>query len=212
MGGIFSMDGILYKFGTLVFDMFFLNLLWFVCCIPIVTAGASTTALFYVCGKKVRGEEGYIFRDFFKSFKMNFKQSTIVWLFALLAIFVLSVDFKAVSLLGGMSRYFAVLLLVICFELVITLLYIFPVLSKFYIKTSSLIKTAFFMANKHILTTILCILVAIAISFILYKFSFFMFFMFSAYAYLTSFLFDRVFSKYAPEEEDEEEENFRVRD
>lgn len=212
MGGIFSMDGILYKFGTLVFDMFFLNLLWFVCCIPIVTAGASTTALFYVCGKKVRGEEGYIFRDFFKSFKMNFKQSTIVWLILLVAAVILFVDFRAVKLLGNMSNYFAVLLLVICFELVITLLYIFPVLSKFYIKTSSLIKTSFFMANKHILTTILCILIAIGISYVLYKFSFFMFFMFSTYAYLTSFLFDRVFKKYSPEEEDDQEEEFRLRD
>lgn len=25
----------------------YLNLLWFVCCIPIVTVGASTTALYY---------------------------------------------------------------------------------------------------------------------------------------------------------------------
>lgn len=212
LGGIFSMDGIFYKVGTLIFDMFFLNLLWFVFSLPIVTMGASTTALFYVCGKKVRGEEGYIFRDFWKSFKMNFKQSTIVWLLFLLVAFILIVDFKNISIMGSMARYFSIMLFVISFESFITYLYVFPILSKFYIKTTRLIKTSFFMANKHLLTTIGCILIAIAAFYIFYKFPFFMFFMFASYAYVASFLFKRVFDKYAPEDEQEDEEGFIFRD
>lgn len=210
MGGIFSMDGIIYKVGTLIFDMFFLNLLWFIFSIPIVTMGASTTALFYVCGKKVRGEDGYIFRDFWKSFRMNFKQSTIVWLIVLSAAIIIFVDFKTVAIMGSWSKYFSIMLLVICFEGIITVMYIYPLLSKFYIKTTSLIRTAFFMANKHVLTTITCVLLVILDFYVIYKFSFFMFFMVAAYAYAASFLFKRIFDKYAPEEDEEEDENFHV--
>lgn len=210
MGGIFSMDGIIYKVGTLIFDMFFLNLLWFIFSIPIVTMGASTTALFYVCGKKVRGEDGYIFRDFWKSFRMNFKQSTIVWLIVLSAAIIIFVDFKTVAIMGSWSKYFSIMLLVICFEGIITVMYIYPLLSKFYIKTTSLIRTAFFMANKHVLTTITCVLLVVLDFYVIYKFSFFMFFMVAAYAYAASFLFKRIFDKYAPEEDEEEDENFHV--
>lgn len=210
MGGIFSMDGIIYKVGTLIFDIFFLNLLWFIFSIPIVTMGASTTALFYVCGKKVRGEDGYIFRDFWKSFRMNFKQSTIVWLIALVVAIIIFIDFKSVAILGSWSKYFSIMLFVICFEGFITVMYIYPLLSKFYIKTTSLIKTAFFMANKHVLTTIACVLLVLLDFYVIYKFSFFMFFMVAAYAYAASFFFKRIFDKYAPEEEEEKDESFHV--
>lgn len=207
MGGLFNMDGPLYKFGTLIFDMFFLNLIWVIFSLPIFTIGASTTALFYVCGKRVKGEEGYLFRDFWKSFKMNFKQSTIVWLIAMLVFFILYIDFKSLNLMGNFQKYFFVLLLVIGFETIMTVLYIFPVLSKFYIKTSNLIKTSFFMANKHLLTTILCILLAALDVFLFLNFSFFMFFMVSAYAYSASFLFKKIFDRYIPQDSESNYEN-----
>lgn len=212
MGGIFSIDGILYKIGTLIFDMFFLNLLWFIFSLPIVTMGASTTALFYVCGKKVRGQDGYLFRDFWKSFRMNFKQSTIVWIIVLVASIILYIDFKNVEIMKDWSRYFSIMLMVILFEVTVVTIYAFPILSKFYIKTISLIKTAFFMANKHIITTIACVALLVLDLYIFFRFSFFMFFMFACYAYITSFLFKRVFDKYSPEDEEDEEDDFRVRE
>ena len=50
-------------------DMVCLNIMWLICCIPVVTIGASTTALYSVMLKMVKNEEGYIFRGFFKAFK-----------------------------------------------------------------------------------------------------------------------------------------------
>lgn len=52
----------------------YLNILWFICCLPIFTAGASTTALFYVSLKVAKNEEGNITRSFFRAFKENFKK------------------------------------------------------------------------------------------------------------------------------------------
>lgn len=207
MGGIFDMDGPFYKIGGLIFDLFFLNLLWIIFSIPIVTVGASTTALFYVCGKRVNGEDGYLFRDFWKSFKMNFKQSTLIWLALMLISIVLIVDFKTLPVMGQMGRYFSILLFVIGFEGSMVAIYVFPVLSKFYIKTLNAFKTAFVMANRHILTTLCCIFVIVADIFIFFKFSFFLFFMMSSYAYATSFLFKRVFDKYLPKDDEEQTDN-----
>ncbi len=97
MGKIFDLDSPLVRFLNKVADLLWLNILTILCCIPIITAGAAFTALHYCCLKLVRGEEGYITKDFFKSFKLNFKQSTIIWLIVLLTGAILAFDFYIIS-------------------------------------------------------------------------------------------------------------------
>ena len=80
MSSFFNMDSPIMRFLSRVCDLIILNLLTIVCCIPVFTAGASITALFSVTLKMVKGEESYIVRGFFKGFKENFKQSTIIWI------------------------------------------------------------------------------------------------------------------------------------
>ena len=58
----------------------YLNLLWFVCSLPVVTIGAATTALYYTSLKVIRGEESSLTQQFFHSFRENFKQATVLWL------------------------------------------------------------------------------------------------------------------------------------
>ena len=78
MNRIFNMDNKFFVFMGRVADLIILNLVCLVCCIPIITIGASLTALYYVTLKMVRNEESYIIKSFFKSFRENFKQSTII--------------------------------------------------------------------------------------------------------------------------------------
>ena len=77
---IFGPNGIIMRFCEKVKQLMCLGILTLIFCIPVVTIGAAWTALNYVSLKIVRGEEGYIVRDFWKSFKSNFKQSTIMWM------------------------------------------------------------------------------------------------------------------------------------
>ena len=81
-------------------DFIILNLLWVVCSIPIITIGASTTALYTVMLKLVKNEEGYIAKGFLKAFKENFKQSTIMWIIFLLISIVFVVDFASIKLMS----------------------------------------------------------------------------------------------------------------
>lgn len=74
-------------------DLIILNLLFLLCCIPIVTIGPAITAMYYVTMKMVRNEEAYIARSFFKSFKENFKQGLGIWLIALVLIILEFMDF-----------------------------------------------------------------------------------------------------------------------
>lgn len=84
MGRIFDMDSPVMRFLGRLADLMILNLVTLLCCLPVVTIGASLTAMHYVLLKMVRNEESYIVRSFFKSFKENFKQATVIWLIILL--------------------------------------------------------------------------------------------------------------------------------
>lgn len=83
MAKLFDLNNPVWRFMGRVADLFCLTVLWAVCSLPIITIGASTTSLYYVTLKVAEGEEGYLFRNFFRSFKENFLQSTLVWLIVL---------------------------------------------------------------------------------------------------------------------------------
>lgn len=90
---IFDLDSPLMRVLTKVADLMILNILTMLCCLPIFTAGAAFTALHYVCLKMVRNEDGYIARSYFKAFKENFKQATVIWLLLLVVIGILAGDY-----------------------------------------------------------------------------------------------------------------------
>ena len=69
------------KFGTELADMILLNLLWLVSSLPLVTIGASTTALLSVNFSKLKMQEGELIRSYFTAFKKNFRQATGIFLF-----------------------------------------------------------------------------------------------------------------------------------
>ena len=61
-------------------DLLILNLVTLLLCLPVITAGAALTAMHYVLLKMVRGEEGYIVKSFFRAFKREFRQATVMWI------------------------------------------------------------------------------------------------------------------------------------
>ena len=89
MGNLFNPDNKLFVFMGRVADLTILNLLCILCCLPVVTAGASISAMFYMTMKIVRNEDTYIIKGFFHSFKQNLKQGIIIHLImVVLAVFL----------------------------------------------------------------------------------------------------------------------------
>ena len=80
MSKLFRMDSPLMRFLTKIADLMVLNILFCVTSIPLITIGASWTALYSVTLKMVRDEEGSVSRSYFRSFRQNFRQATLLWL------------------------------------------------------------------------------------------------------------------------------------
>lgn len=65
--------------------LFAANLLFILSCLPIVTAGAGLSALYYTTLRTLRGDgELHPIAAFWKGFKDNWKQATAAWLALLL--------------------------------------------------------------------------------------------------------------------------------
>lgn len=97
MSRFFNPDNPIMEFIAKIFDLILLNLLFIFSCVPIITIGASTSALSYVTLKMVRGEDPYIWQNFWKSFRQNFKQGTLIWVFSILVFIFLGMDFYIIN-------------------------------------------------------------------------------------------------------------------
>ncbi len=126
-----------------IFDILMIGILWFLTSLPLFTMAASTTAAYYAMSKVVRNHTGYLTREFFRSFKQNFRQSLPLSLINLLVVLIFAVDF--VYLWNQEGRLYGILftiLLGICFLYLCVVIYICPLLSRFEEDNLGLIKLA----------------------------------------------------------------------
>ena len=155
---IFDVDSPLMQGLSKMADLMFVNLLALLCCIPIVTVGASMTALHYMALKIVRNEECYIARGFFKSFKQNLRQGTVIWLLQLLITAVLAGDFYLMYKSPDMYPFVVhVLVFVVVVIVAITSVFVYPVLAKFDNTVFRTIKNALFISMLQLPKTLLII-------------------------------------------------------
>ena len=85
---------------TALIDLIWAGLLWLVCSLPLITIGASSTALYYAVVKSIRHERGRISPCFFHAFQTNFRQATAIWLLLILYVLVGIGDAYAFSRMG----------------------------------------------------------------------------------------------------------------
>ena len=211
MGRIFDMNNKFFSFMSKVADLCILNIICVVCCIPVITAGASITAMYYVTLKMVRNEEAYIVRSFFKSFKQNFKQATIINLIMLLIGLILYVDLNvSKAMQGGAGQIFPVIFMAFVLIYFILFLYVYPVLARFYNTIKNTIKNALFMAIRHLPYTVVMVLIAVCpLLLLLVKsyqiqstlFVLFLLMGFALIAYCNSYFLAKIFDNYMPKEE-----------
>ncbi|MGN1319343.1 MAG: YesL family protein [Lachnospirales bacterium] len=202
MDKLFGPDSLFFKYGTILCDLIILTIIWSVVSLPIFTVGAATTALYYVTTRQLSDREGYVTRDFFKSFKQNFVTATLLTIF--FAFFAVILFFNITS---AYKTIFFYLSIVIAYEVIATAMYAFPILSRFELKFFGVLRNAFFMANRHIVTTISCFAVFIVMVFICIKFPFLFVVCVGLYCFITSIFFMMVFRKYVPDMDRDKEDN-----
>lgn len=211
MNNLFNLDNKFFTFMGRIGDLILLNILWVICSIPLFTIGASTTALYYVTLKMVKNEESYIIRSFFKSFRLNLKQSIVIWLILLFVSVLLGYD---LYIMMHWDTNFKVVLTAVFFMLALLVafifVYIFPILSKFSNTVKQTFKNSFLMSIRHLPYTIAMILTSflpiVLIAFVPVFVPIWLLLGFSSIAYFNSNLFSKIFAHYIAPEETEEEE------
>ena len=207
LSNIFNYDNPVWRFIGKFCDILILNVLWVLCSIPIVTIGASTTAVYYVTLKLVRDEEGPTIRSFFRSFKENFKQATIIWLILLVTGLVIGFDlYFFLMLRTGASMFRTVMVAVFGgFALVYLFiaLFIFPLQARFYNPVKRTFFNAFFISVRHMLHSIGLIGIDIALPLLALFFlpilqPLLFMFGFPLLAFINSFAIVGIFDKYMP--------------
>lgn len=143
MRNLFNLDSPLMQGLNKIADLMWLNVLTIICCLPIITAGASLTAMNYVVLKIVRDEETYITKSFFKSFKDNFIQGTIIWILFVLAGLILIGDFMIMRDSNfQFSNIIQIAIMVAAILVLLDAVFVFPVLAKFDNTVGKTIKNA----------------------------------------------------------------------
>lgn len=191
-------------------DLMILNIIFLICCIPIVTIGPATTAMYYVTMKMSTNEEGYIVRGFFKSFKQNFKQALVIWIGLLVTGIVLWMDLAILrNATGTIYTAMRVAIMVTLIFYIMLLLYVFPTLARFYNSIRTTLKNSVIMAIADFPRTLVMVAIIIAAFFVTlyngytfwYGLLFWLMLGFATVAYANSYFFKQIFAKYIPEEE-----------
>ncbi len=165
------------KFSQLLLKLSYscyLNLLWLICSLPIVTIGAATTALYYASLKLIREEENSVTRQFFRSFRENFRQATVLWLILLGVGLFLAGDGYILyhlrqSAEGSLAVLWTLILAVVIaasIVYVIVLLYVFPLLASVSNTNRAMLKNAFLIGTHYLFATILVFAVHFAVFFV----------------------------------------------
>ncbi|MCI8659147.1 MAG: YesL family protein [Lachnospiraceae bacterium] len=208
LSGIFNYDNPVWRFIGKLCDVLILNVLWIICSIPLVTMGASTTAVYYVTLKLVRDEEGPIIRSFFKSFKENLKQATVIWLILLMVGGLLGFDLYFFLFLEREPSLLRTVMMAIfgAFSMMalLTSMYVFPLQARFYNPVKRTFFNGFFMSVRHIFHSLAILLIDIGLPlaaiFVLPLLQPLLFlFGFPLLAFLNSYLLAGIFDQYMPE-------------
>ncbi len=208
MGNLFNLDNPVWRFMGKLVDVFILTMLWFICCIPIVTIGPASTAVYYVTLKLVRDEESYTVRSFFKSFKENFKQGVAIGLIMTALGIFFAYDIYAYFAMGTqVMTILGILFLGIFLLYLFTLTYVYPLQAKFYNTVFHTLRNALFMSVKHVFRSFLMVIIAVVVWVGVLFFPPLLLLSFGLIAFLQSYFLVKVFDKYIPKEEDEKSDN-----
>ncbi len=205
---MFKLESPLVNFLNKVADIMILGIVFMIACVPVITGGAALTAAYYMGFKMVKNEETYIIKGFFKAFKENFKQATILWIFVLIIMAVIVADYRII-LYSGIAFASGLRIAMVSVTLIAALgiVFVFPLQARFQNTVKHTFKNAFLMALSHLPSAFLLIIIYAVPYLILWLvpqlFPAVFLLGFGGIFYFKSFVLLRVFRKYESAEETE---------
>lgn len=204
MSEIFNPENKFFQGVGKLLDCVCLSLLWLVACVPIVTAGAATTALYYTVNKVIRYNRGYLWKEYRRAFCANFKQSTVVWLILLAAYFVTGTDAYVMYQFAAAGKSYGILyiaFLVFMAFLTMWAAYLFPYVARFEDGTRSVLKNCALLAVGNLGWTFLLFLLSVAEAAAILLLPPAVFLFPAVVTLLDNFILERIFARYMKPED-----------
>ncbi len=198
MKRFFNLENPVWRFIGNIADMFLLSIYWYVCCLPVITAGSGSTALYYVTLKLTDNKEGYTTSSFWKSFKNNFKQATLFWLLCLMAGGVLFADiYRSLTSCSAVAASILPAFIIIALLFLLYLSFLFPLLARCENDIKTLMGMCFAISIRNFLPILSTLIVTVGIFSVgLFVFRPLMLIAPGLSAYLNSYILNRILTKY----------------
>ena len=160
MHNLFHYENPFIQFLVRVGDLMILNLLFILCSLPVVTLGASLTALHRVTPNMLFEQEEPLLKAFFRAFRQNFKQSTLAWLVELVVIVSLVCDVLLVMAYfnGGLAKAMYILVAVLAILVAGVFSYLMPLIARYENGTRQQVNNAVVLAIIKLPKTLLLML------------------------------------------------------
>lgn len=141
---LFDPENSFWSFLSRIYNLAFAGFLWFLTSLPIITLGASTTALYSYAFSVTEQRDGYVSRTFFASFRKNFVKATVIWLGMLIFFgFLLFDGYLASTGTTTGSKVMVFLILAVVILAAMLVVHIFPFLSKYDLPYKEMLQKVF---------------------------------------------------------------------
>ncbi len=212
MGHLFNPDAPFWRFMGKAFDLMVLNWIFLLSCLPVVTIGASLTALYEVMFNMRRNRDCYLWKDFWKAWRSNFKNSTIVWVLYLIFLITCVLNFNLMTNLNLAGREVIFIVLGVALALLsMVIMYVFPMQALFNNNLQELLMKAMMMAVGRFPYTLFIALITVAClaatfmdtATVMAGFLIWIFIGFSLLIYVKAWIYLKAFAKVITEEDKE---------
>lgn len=145
---------LIHKIGRIII----VTVLWLISCLPIITIGTASSAMYYTMVKVIRREYGYIHKEYLRAFKRNFKNGCIFTTIFILWGWILYLNRIYMGQEGSSTaRYFILIYDILLFISLAIIVYLFPILSRFQLSKLELMRMSFHMAFRNLPITLLLV-------------------------------------------------------
>ena len=208
MSKVFDVDNKFFSALSKIWDLMVVDFLWIITLPAFI--GPACTAMYYAIVKNIRKSRGYPSKTFFHSFKQNFKQAAVIGIgqiviaAGLIFSFLVAQGMNEKSYIGQVY-YWLVIILAVLFVMVS--IYVYPVLSRFSMKTKDILKLSLYMSFRHFPTTLFGMLGLVGVVLLgdYFLLSPIVLFAPAVYVLILSLLMERVLRVYMPKKEDQDE-------
>ena len=160
---IFNPENLFFRILSKGVDLVGLSLLWIFLCLPVVTIGPASAALYYTVVKVFRHRRDEAFRTYLRAFRDNLKQGIPITLVCIPIVVFLAWGYNVMS--NNISTDAGVIMYMIYYILLVVptgiCCYIFPLMGRFAFQTGNLIRTSLIMAFRHLPSTVIVVMLTI---------------------------------------------------